>query len=262
MAQPFAHLHLHSQYSLLDGANRIDNLVAQVKKLGMGAVALTDHGNLHGAVEFYRKARAAEVKPILGIEAYVAPDVGGRPSDRKDRTHTGVADGGFHLVLLAEDESGWRNLLKLSSDSFVHGFYYKPRMDKSTLEEWGGGLVAINGHLGSSLAFHLGNYLESSSDQDWQRAVDEAEWHRKVFAPNERGEPRFFVELQRHGIDKQEQLNPLLIRLARELDLPLVCDNDSHYLLPDDWDSHDTLVCISTGQLKEDAERIRVSDQI
>ncbi|MEE8524434.1 MAG: DNA polymerase III subunit alpha, partial [Thermoanaerobaculia bacterium] len=262
MSQAFVHLHAHSQYSLLDGANRIDALVEQVKKLGMNAIALTDHGNLHGAIEFYLKARAAGVKPILGIEAYVAPDVGGRTSDRTDRTYTGDSDGGFHLVLLAENETGWSNLLKLSSDSFVKGFYYRPRMDKTTLERWGDGLVAINGHLGSSLAYHIGNFLDSGSDQDWQRAVAEAEWHRRVFAPNERGEPRFFVELQRHGLDIQEAHNTQLIRLARELDLPLMCDNDSHFLLPEDWDSHDTLVCISTGKIKEDADRMRYSDQI
>ncbi len=262
MSQAFVHLHAHSQYSLLDGANRIDALVERVKKLGMDAIALTDHGNLHGAIEFYRKAQAADVKPILGIEAYVAPDVGGRTSDRTDRTYTGDSDGGFHLVLLAENEIGWHNLLKLSSDSYVKGFYYRPRMDKTTLEQWGDGLIAINGHLGSSLAYHIGNFVDSGSDQDWQRAVEEAEWHRRVFAPNERGEPRFFVELQRHQIEIQEAQNVQLIRLARELELPLVCDNDSHFLLPEDWDSHDTLVCISTGKIKEDAERMRYSDQI
>ena len=253
---PFIHLHLHTQYSLLDGANRVGDLLERVKALGMDAVAMTDHGNLFGAVDLYSKAQAAGVKPILGIEAYVAPDVGGRVSDRKDRTHTGVADGGFHLVLLAENETGWQNLLKLSSDSFVNGFYYKPRMDKSTLAEWGDGLIAINGHLGSSLAFHLTNYVKSSSDEDWQRAVEEAIWHAETFKPGADGEPRFYVELQRH-IEEQEAINPHLVRLARELKLPLVCDNDSHFLLADDWDSHDSLVCISTGKIKDDTERMR-----
>ena len=126
----FVHLHLHSMYSLLDGGNRVDKLVKHVKELGMDAVAVTDHGNLHGAVEFYNLAKAQGVKPILGIEAYVAPDIGGKTSDRTNREFTGVSDGGFHLVLLAENNTGWGNLLKLSSDAFVNGFYFKPRMDK------------------------------------------------------------------------------------------------------------------------------------
>lgn len=154
----FVHLHVHSQYSLLDGGNRLDRLVKRVKELGMDAVAVTDHGNLHGAVEFYNLAKAQDIKPILGIEAYVAPDLGGKPSDRTNREHTGVADGGFHLVLLAENMTGWQNLLKLSSDAFLTGFYYKPRMDKTTLAQWGDGLIAINGHLGSSIAHWLVQY--------------------------------------------------------------------------------------------------------
>ncbi|MEM6794079.1 MAG: DNA polymerase III subunit alpha [Acidobacteriota bacterium] len=259
--RPFVHLHVHTQYSLLDGANRVDRLVARTRELGMDAIAMTDHGNLFGAVDFYRRAKDAGVKPILGIEAYVAPDVGGRVSDRLDRTHTGVSDGGFHLVLLAENETGWQNMLKLSSDAFLNGFYYKPRMDKTTLAEWGEGLIAINGHLGSSIAFHLDRYVKSDDEEHWHHAVEEARWHAEVFGGNERGEPRFFVELQRH-IPEQEAINPHLIRLARELDLPLVCDNDSHFLLAEDWDSHDSLVCISTGKIKDDVERMRYPEDL
>ncbi|MEM8931550.1 MAG: DNA polymerase III subunit alpha [Acidobacteriota bacterium] len=261
MSRSFAHLHVHSQYSLLDGANRVDRLVERVRDLGMDAIAVTDHGNLFGAVDFYRRAKGAGIKPILGIEAYVAPDVDGRVSNRKDKTHTGVADGGFHLVLLAENLAGWQHLLKLSSDSFLHGFYYKPRMDKTTLTQWRDGLIAINGHLGSSIAFHLERFVNSNDEAHWQRAVEEATWHAEVFAPNEQGEPRFYIELQRH-IPEQEAINPHLIRLARELDLPMVCDNDAHFLLSDDWDSHDSLVCISTGKLKEDVERMKYPEDL
>ena len=260
MAHDFVHLHLHTQYSLLDGANRVDRLVERVKELGMDAVAMTDHGNLFGAVDFYSRATKVGVKPILGIEAYVAPDVGGLTSDRtrkeRSREKTGAFDGGFHLVLLAENEHGWRNLLKLSSDAFLKGFYYRPRMDKTTLAQWNDGVIAINGHLGSSIAFHLTNYVKSNSDDDWQRALDEARWHAEVFAPDADGQPRFYVELQRH-VPEQEAINPHLIRLARELELPLVCDNDAHFLLADDWDSHDSLVCIATGKRKEDDERLK-----
>ncbi len=261
MSRSFVHLHVHSQYSLLDGANRMDRLVARTKELGMDALAVTDHGNLFGAVDFYNRAKSAGIKPILGIEAYVAPDVGDRVSNRKDRTHTGVSDGGFHLVLLAQNLSGWQNLLKLSSDSYIHGFYYKPRMDKTTLSEWGGGLIAINGHLGSSIAFHLTNYVKTNDEGHWQRALEEARWHAEVFGPDEQGEPRFYVELQRH-IEEQEAINPHLIRLARELDLPLVCDNDAHFLLSSDWDAHDSLVCISMGKIKDDEDRIRYPEDL
>ncbi|MCH8822151.1 MAG: DNA polymerase III subunit alpha [Planctomycetes bacterium] len=252
----FVHLHLHSEYSLLDGAIRIDRLVKRVKELGMDAVAVTDHGNLHGAVELYTKATAAGIKPILGIEAYVAP------GDRKDKTHTGVVDGGFHLVLLAENNVGWQNLLKLSSDAFLNGFYYKPRMDKTTLEQWSDGLIAINGHLGSSLGHYLLHYSQTNNPAHYQAALDEAKWHADCFGKNENGEPRFYVELQRHETADQERINPLLIKLARELNLPLVADNDAHFLLAEDHDVHDTLCCISMAKDKDDADRLKYPAQI
>ncbi len=246
----FVHLHLHSEYSLLDGGNKIDPLLEKVKEFGMGAVAITDHGNLHGAFEFFNKAKKHGVKPIFGIEAYVAP------ADRKDRKPTGVRDGGFHLVLLAENISGWNNLVKLSSDAFLEGFYYKPRMDHSTLEKYRSGIIAINGHLGSSIAYYLCKFVESGKDEHWQAAVEEAEWHKKVFSPNKNGEPCFYIELQRHSVQEQLAINPHLIRLAKELELPLVCDNDAHYLTENDWDSHDTLCCISMQKTKDDPDRI------
>ncbi len=251
----FVHLHLHSEYSLLDGANRIGELIDRVKALGMDAVAVTDHGNLHAAVEFYTAATKAGVKPILGIEAYVAPDTDGRPGDRRDKTYTGIQDGGFHLVLLAENQVGWAHLLKLSSDAFLNGFYYKPRMDKRTLAEWRDGLIAINGHLGSSLAHYLTQYARTNDEAHWRAAIAEAQWHAQTFAPDDQGRPRFFVELQRH-IAEQEAINPLLVKLARELGLPLVCDNDAHFLRADDHDAHDSLICISTGKIKDDPARM------
>jgi DNA polymerase-3 subunit alpha len=249
-AARFVHLHLHSEYSLLDGANRIDKMIARVAELGMDAVAVTDHGNLHGAMQFYTKAKAAGIKPIMGMEGYVAH------RDRRDKTYTGEKDGGDHLVLLAENDTGWANLLKLSSDAFLNGFYYKPRMDKSTLEDWREGLIAINGHLGSSIARILVEYAKNQDDKLWAAAVEEANWHAKTFGPNANGEPRFYIELQRH-INEQEVINPYLVKLARELDLPLVCDNDSHFLLADDHDAHDSLICISTGKIKDDQQRMR-----
>ena len=249
-AAGFVHLHLHSEYSLLDGANRIDKLIARVAALGMDAVAVTDHGNLHGAMQFYTKARKAGIKPILGIEGYVAH------GDRRDRTYTGEKDGGDHLVLLAENEMGWANMLKLTSDAFLNGFYFKPRMDHSTLEQWSEGLIAINGHLGSSLARYLVEHAKNPDDAIWAKAVAEAKWHKHTFGTNEAGEPRFYIELQRH-VNEQEVINPYLVKLAREVDVPLVCDNDSHFLLAEDHDAHDSLICISTGKIKSDEQRMK-----
>ncbi|MDE2922391.1 MAG: DNA polymerase III subunit alpha [Acidobacteriota bacterium] len=257
MAPDFVHLHLHSEYSLLDGGNRMERLVDRIAELGMDAVALTDHGNLFGAVAFYEACRKKGVKPILGIEAYVAPDIHTETSDRRHKETQGVADGGFHLVLLARNEIGWRNLVKLSSDSYTEGFYYKPRMDKQeTLPQWNEGLIAINGHLGSSLAYHLRKHIETGSDEHYERARREAEWHRDTFPADEDGEPCFYLELQRHDTPEQEEVNGQILRLAADLDLPIVCDNDSHFLTAGDWDSHDTLICVSTGKSKRDEDRL------
>ncbi len=262
MAPDFVHLHLHSEYSLLDGGSRVERLVDRIAELGMDAVALTDHGNLFGAVAFYRACREKGVKPILGVEAYVAPDVRTATSDRRFKETHGVADGGFHLVLLARNEEGWRNLVKLSSDSYVEGFYYKPRMDKGTLEQWNEGLIAINGHLGSSLAYHLRRHIGSGSDDDYERARQEAEWHRRTFADDEDGQPCFYLELQRHDTPEQEGVNEQILRLASDLDLPLVCDNDAHFLTAEDWDSHDTLICVSTGKSKQEQDRLHYPKEL
>ena len=251
-APPFVHLHLHSEYSLLDGANRIQPLVQRVADLGMTAVALTDHGNLHGAVEFYTAAKEAGVKPILGIEAYVAPE----QRTLRAKSQEGP-DGGFHLVLLARNNEGWANLSRLSSDAYLNGFYHKPRMDRETLDRWSSGLIAINGHLGSSLAYHLLAFERTGQQRHWDQAIEEATWHRNTFGTDEHGEPSFYVELQRAGVADQTAINPHLIALAKELDLPLVCDNDAHFLRSEDHESHDTLCCISMGKTKDDPNRLK-----
>ncbi|MBX3372800.1 MAG: DNA polymerase III subunit alpha [Phycisphaeraceae bacterium] len=252
----FAHLHLHTEYSLLDGGNRISKLIERVKALGMDAVAITDHGNLHGCMELHEKARKAGIRPILGIEAYVA--IG----DRRERRQTGIADGGFHLVLLAETMTGWRHLLRISSDAFLNGFYYKPRTDRSMLERWSEGLIAINGHLGSSIAHHLLQFVQTGNPLHRAAAVEEARWHAATFRPNGRGEPRFYIELQRHGVREQHDINPHLVALARELDLPIVCDNDAHFLRREDHDAHDSLCCISMGRIKTDPGRLRYDTEL
>ena len=250
----FVHLHLHSEYSLLDGGNRIDKLVARVKALGMDAVAITDHGNLHAAVEFWNTARREGVKPILGVEAYVAP------GDRTDRTYTGVADGGFHLVLLAENTTGWENLVYLCSEAYRTGFYFKPRMDRALLESHGAGLIAINGHLGSEIAHHMVKYEQTRDEGHFEAARDVARWHKGAFGGTAHG-PGFYLELQHH-IGLQNSINPHVIRLAREEDIPLVCDNDAHFLMEDDHDAHDTLICISTGKFKSEPDRMKYPSEV
>ncbi len=248
----FVHLHLHSEYSLLDGGNRVDKLVDRVAELGMDAVAITDHGNMHAAIPFYNLAKKKGIKPILGVEAYIAP------RDRHDRTYTGVKDGGFHLVMLAENLAGWENLLYLCSEAYLTGFYYKPRMDRELLEKHNEGIIAINGHLGSEIAHHMVKYEQTRDQSHWDNAVEVAQWYRKVFKgtdPSKGGGPGFYLELQHH-IGLQNSINPHVIKLARKLDIPLVCDNDSHFLLEEDHDAHDTLICISTGKVKNDPERM------
>jgi DNA polymerase-3 subunit alpha len=259
----FVHLHLHTEYSLLDGGNRIDRLMDHVRALGMKAVACTDHGNLFGAVAFYQAARERGIKPILGVEAYVAP------GDRRDRTYTGAGDGGYHLVLLAENEQGWRNLLVLCSEAYLTGFYFRPRVDRALLERHAEGLIAISGHLGSEIGEHLLEYERSGDGSCWRRAVESARWHARTFngeepsparpIPAERS--RFFIELQHH-VPEQNAINPHLIRLARETGLPLVCDNDAHFLRAEDHDAHDTLICISTQSGKDDPGRMRYSPEL
>ncbi len=248
-ASSFVHLHLHTEYSLLDGGNRIDKLVRRVKELGMEAVAITDHGNLHGAVAFAQACKAEGIRPILGVEAYVAP------GDRRDRTYTGTGDGGFHLVLLAETDEGWGNLLRLCSEAYLTGFYYKPRIDRALLAAHSRGLIAINGHLGSEIGDHLLAFERTRDESHWRSAEESARWHAGVFnVPGE--DPRFYLELQHH-VPEQNAVSAHVVRLAREMGLPLVADNDAHFLLAEDHDAHDSLVCISMQKLKRDEDRLR-----
>jgi DNA polymerase-3 subunit alpha len=265
-APRFVHLHLHTEYSLLDGGNRIDKLMDRVKALGMDAVACTDHGNLFGAVAFYQAAKDRGIKPILGVEAYVAP------GSRADRTYSGGGEGGHHLVLLAENNTGWQNLLYLCSEAYLTGFYYKPRMDRALLEAHSEGLIAIIGHLGSELGDLLLAYERSGDEHAWNQAVECVRWHDRAFngrqtEPGSPAEPipaersRVFIELQHH-IDEQNSINRWLIKLAHQLGLPLVGDNDAHFLRAQDHDAHDTLVCISTARAKSDTDRMKYPTQL
>ena len=232
----FVHLHLHTQYSLLDGANKISALIPHVKKLGMPAVAMTDHGNMFGAVEFYKKAVEVGVKPILGCEVYVAPK--SRP-DRIGRSDDYEAGGNYHLTLLAMNEQGYRNLCRLVTKGFTEGFYYKPRIDKELLRELNGGILALSGCLSSEVN-------RSITEHNLERARKVMEDYASIF-----GE-RYYVEIQDNQLAAQDRANAELVRLARELGLPLVATNDCHYLAADDAKAHEML---AVHPIEEDARR-------
>lgn len=254
----FAHLHLHTEYSLLDGGNQVDKLVARIHELGMSSCAITDHGNLFGAASFYMACKEKGVKPILGCEAYVTPP--GKP--RTDRTYSGGGEGGFHLVLLAENLVGWKNLMILASEAYLTGFYYKPRIDRELLAKHSEGLIAINGHLGSEIGDHFLNFHRTGDTKYKEAAIESATWHASVFnGVQDATRSRFFIELQHH-VPEQNAINPLLIELANELSLPLVCDNDAHFLRAEDHDAHDTLICISTGKGKNSPDRMRYTPEL
>ena len=240
-SRPFVHLHCHSHYSLLDGASKLPALVKRAKALGMPAIAVTDHGNLHGAVEFLREAKAVDLKPIIGMEAYVAP---GRRTERSGGGHSGN-EHNFHLTLLARNGEGVRNLMRLSSMAFLEGFYYKPRIDKEILERHSEGLICLSGCVSSEFSDHV---LHGKSAD----AAKLCAWYQKVF-----GEENFYVEIQCNGIQIQKDHEQAATDLARKMGLPLVATSDAHYLMQEDAQVHDILLCINTGRTFDDPNRMR-----
>ncbi len=245
--KPFVHLHVHTQYSLLDGACRTKELVNRAKELNQPAVSITDHGCLFGVVDFYTKAKEAGIKPIIGIEAYMAP--GDMTDARRQRTTTGVKDGGYHLLLLAADLEGYANILKLGSIAYREGFYYKPRIDKDVLRAHGKGLIATSACLG-------GEIPSAIMKDDRKRARMLAETYASIFGPD-----RFFIEVQKH-IAEQDQVNPELMDLADRMGIGVVATNDVHFLNEGDHAPHDVLCCISTGKLVSDESRMKYPTQL
>ncbi|MFQ5848606.1 MAG: DNA polymerase III subunit alpha [Candidatus Methylomirabilales bacterium] len=238
----FVHLHVHSQYSLLDGACHLEKLVRKAKEFKMPALAVTDHGNLFGAIDFYRMAQKEGIKPVIGCEVYVAP------GSRLDRyPQDGRYEGANHLTLLAKDRNGYKNLIKLVTAGYLEGFYYKPRIDKALLSQHSDGLLALSGCLNSEVCQLLAHGEEG-------KALDVAAWHRDVF-----GGENYFLELQSHGIEPQEDVNRHLIRMAQKLGLSLAATNDVHYLNPGDFKAHDALLCIQTGKTVAEKDRMRFS---
>ncbi|MFQ5956801.1 MAG: DNA polymerase III subunit alpha [Candidatus Brocadiales bacterium] len=238
MSTGFIHLHVHSEYSLLDGACRIKDLVNRAKALGMGALALTDHSNMYGAIEFYNEARQAGIKPIIGYEAHIAPK---SRFDRNPKSKEAL----HHLTLLVKNHTGYQNLLKLATSAHLEGFYYKPRIDKDLLKDHSDGLIALSGCMKSEINHHL----SSGCPKDAERA---AAMYRELF-----GDGNFFIEVQNNGIPEQVKLLEGAIKIGQGLGIPLVATNDIHYMTQDDHEAHDVLLCINTGKLLEDSDRLR-----
>ncbi len=245
----YAHLHLHTHFSLLDGANKIGDLMKRVARLGMPAAAMTDHGNMFGAVEFYKKAVDNSVKPIIGCEVYVAP------RSRKDKTTAVVSDdyergGNYHLILLAADNEGYRNLSRMVSQSYIDGFYYKPRIDKELLQEFNRGLICLSGCLGGEVA----NAVLADRHDVARRVVEE---YSTLFGD------RYYLEIQDNHLPEQAKVNEFLRQIAPEVGIPLVATNDCHYLEEGDHEAHEVLLCVQTGKRMADETRWRFgTDQL
>lgn len=235
----FTHLHVHTEYSLLDASSKIKELTARARELGMDSLAITDHGVMYGVIDFYRAAKENGIKPIIGCEIYVSP------GSRFDREIVSGEDRYYHLILLAENQIGYQNLMKIVSKGFVEGFYYKPRVDYEVLETYGEGIIALS----ACLAGEAQRYLSRGMYED---AKESAIRYEKIF-----GKGNFFLELQDHGIPMQKMVNQGLMRMSQELGIPLVATNDCHYIYKEDVESHDILLCIQTGKKVADENRMR-----
>ena len=235
----FVHLHTHTEYSLLDGSNKIKEYVSRVKELGMNSAAITDHGNMYGVVEFYKTAKAADINPVIGCEIYVAPN------SRFDRETSHGEDRYYHLILLAENNTGYANLMKIVSIGFTEGYYYRPRVDFETLQKYHEGLICLS----ACLAGEVPRYIVRGF---YEEAKGIAKKYQDCF-----GKDNYFLELQDHGIPDQKTVNQGLLRISQELDIPLVCTNDIHYTYETDVEAHDVLLCIQTGKKITDEDRMR-----
>jgi len=240
VATEFVHLHLHTQYSLLDGANQLTPLFQQVKEHGMRAVAMTDHGNLFGAIDFYQKAKTHGIKPIIGCEAYMAP--GSRSQRAGHLAHNEY----YHLILLATNQVGYHNLIKLSSKAYLEGFYYKPRMDKELLQEHHEGLIALSGCLSGEVPYLIGQ-------QDLEGAMHVADEYRSIF-----GKDHYYLEVQANGLDLQQVANRGIMEIHQKLGIPLVGTNDCHYLTKRDARPHEIMLCLQTGKTLKDPTHSKI----
>src|SRR5262245_8787982 len=246
-SRPFVHLHCHSHYSLLDGASEIGALVKRAKEHGMNGLALTDHGNLHGALEFYKKAKEVGINPIIGYEAYIAP---GSRFEKKDAANSKEAS--YHLTLLAQNRTGFKNLIKLASSASLEGFYYKPRIDRELLAAHNEGLICLSGCVSSELSLAL---IKGGADvEDFREAREIAAWFRSVFGK------RYFIEIMNNGVEVQRMQLQAAIDLALRLGIPLVATSDAHYVRQEDAVAQDVLLCINTGKFRTDTNRMRMEN--
>ncbi|MBM4136072.1 MAG: PHP domain-containing protein, partial [Nitrospira sp.] len=235
-------LHLHTEYSLLDGAIKIKELVEQATAFNMPAVAITDHGNLFGTIDFYRKVTRAGMKPIIGCEMYVAP------GSRFDRGNTAETDeASFHFILLARDNKGYRNLISLVTKAYTEGFYYKPRIDMDLLEQYSGGLIGLTACLKGEVPYYLQRDM-------LEKAREKALAYKHILGPE-----NFYIEIQDNGLQEQEEVNKKLIELANDLHIGIVATNDCHYMRKEDAKAHDILLCIQTGKTVKDQNRLHFS---
>jgi DNA polymerase-3 subunit alpha len=243
-APPFVHLHCHSHFSLLDGAAPIKGLVDRAKALGMSALALTDHGNLYGALDFYRKARAVGINPIIGYEAYIAP------GSRFHKDAGGMKEASYHLTLLAQNKTGFQNLIKMASQAFFEGFYFKPRIDKELLEAHSEGIICLSGCVSGEFSRTI---LQQHGDvPDLKQPMEIAAWFARVFGD------RYFIEIQNNGLEIQRIAMQGAVEVARRMGLPLVATSDAHYIHREDAEAQDVLLCINTGKFRTDKQRMRM----
>ena len=245
MSSSFIHLHVHTQYSLLDGAIRLKDLFETARAFEMPSVAMTDHGNMFGSLEFYELSKKYGIKPIIGCEGYIAPRSRHERGQRLDGNGNGDEDRSYHLVLLASNPTGYQNLVKLVSMGHLEGFYYKPRMDKEILRKHSEGLICLSGCLKGEVATHL---LRNQQEAARKTALEYAE----IFGPG-----NFYLEIQSNGLAEQTIVNEGMERLSRELSLPLVATNDCHYLRKSDARAHEILLCIQTGKTILDEKRMK-----
>ncbi|MBI86409.1 MAG: DNA polymerase III subunit alpha [Planctomycetaceae bacterium] len=242
--RPFVHLHCHSHYSLLDGASSIDRLIKRAKSQGMNALALTDHGNLHGALEFYRKLKEADLNPIIGYEAYIAP------GSRLRKADGSLREASYHLTLLAQNQTGFKNLVKLASIAYLEGFYFKPRIDKEVLAAHQEGIICLSGCVSSELSQSL--LRGTGEERDWAESEKIAGWFQKTFGD------RYFVEIMNNGLAIQSQQMEGAVQLAQRMGLPLVATSDCHYVDPEDSEAQDVMLCINTGKFRTDTSRMKM----
>ena len=238
----FCHLHVHTEYSLLDGANRIKDLIARVKSLGMTSCAITDHGVMYGVVDFYKEAKKEGIHPVIGCEVYVCRDMDAKTDAGREMSH---------LILLCENQTGYQNLIKLVSEGFTRGFYYRPRIDYNLLKQHSEGLIALSACLSGDLP-------KAVLNGRMKDALAIARMYQEIF-----GKDHYYIELQNHGLQEQKQVLPGLIRIANDLDIPLVITNDCHYLTREDAEAQEILMCIQTGKTLKDENRMRMeTDQM